>query len=43
MEKTMRQETLRTGEVAAQAGVNVATLRYYVDPDEDLHPAGPLR
>ena len=25
----MREETLRTGEVAARAGVNVETLRYY--------------
>lgn len=25
----MRRQTLRTGEVAAQAGVNVQTLRYY--------------
>ncbi len=25
----MRQETLRTGEVAARSGVNVETLRYY--------------
>jgi MerR family transcriptional regulator, mercuric resistance operon regulatory protein len=29
MEKAMGHETLRTGEVAARAGVNVETLRYY--------------
>lgn len=29
MEADVERETLRTGEVAAQAGVNVQTLRYY--------------
>jgi Hg(II)-responsive transcriptional regulator len=29
VEKATDRETLRTGEVAAQAGVNVQTLRYY--------------
>src|ERR671930_2059505 len=29
MEKSMREETVRVGEVAARAGVNVETLRYY--------------
>jgi len=29
VEMAMNQDTLRTGEVAAQAGVNVQTLRYY--------------